>query len=349
MEFDKRQVDLVTVRTPLISRYRKFFRSLSKIARVQLITGTFVPTFDLGMNMSTILAYTRLLVRSLIKSRPMIMDINASVYTLLRSNKDLEVVDFRTPYPLELAWLGHDNLASLAKRMEKTVQDRLVFAANERMASLCKELGATSVRVVPNYPTRDFKSTVEPKKWKSTHGLLSDGHVALFTGSNTGWKIKSIYGLDLLLQGWKLVERSVDADDVDLVIVGGAPVDYVYSKMQSLGVRHLVLPGKVSSGDVANWIGCADVCLAPRTPSFPKHFYDDKDSTKISEYAALEKPIVAAGYAPSSQYLLVDQTPEALAEGIVKGLNGRITPSKPHYWEENEPLMLSLLEDFWFG
>jgi len=90
------------------------------------------------------------------------------------------------------------------------------------------------------------------------------------------------------------------------------------------------------------------VCLAPRTPGFPKRFYDDKDSTKISEYAALEKPIVAAGYAPSSQYLLVDQTPRAFAEGIMKGLDGKITPPKPHHWEENEPWMLTWLEDFWF-
>lgn len=348
MKFCERQVDLVTVRRPLVSRYRKFFRSISKIARVHLITGTVAPTFDLGMNISTVFAYTRLLIKSLIKSRPTMIDINASVYTLLRSNRDLEVVDFRTPYPLELAWLGHGNLASLAKRMEKTVQDRLVIAANERMASLCEELGAVTVRVIPNYPTRNFQLTVEPEKWKTTHGFSNEGHIALFTGSNTGWKIKSIYGLDLLLQSWKLVEHSVDADSANLVIVGGAPVEYVHSTMQSLGIRRLVLPGKVSRGEIANWIGCADVCLAPRTPSFPKHFYDDKDSTKISEYAAFEKPIVAAGYAPSSQYLLVDQTPEALAEGILKGLNGEITPPKPHYWEENEPLMLNLLEDFWF-
>ena len=345
MKFNERQVDLVTVRTPPALRYRKFFQSISKIARVHSVTGTVIPTHaNLGMNINTMLAYTMLLLKSFRKSHPTIIDINASVYTLLRSNRDL-VVDFRTPLPLELAWLGHRNLASLAKRMEKTIEDRLVIAANERMASVCKELCAASVLVIPNYPTRDFKPTVKPKKWKTIHGLAPDDHVVLFTGSKTRTRLKSIYGLDLLLESWKLVEHSADPH---LAILGDPPNDYVHRRVRSLNIRHLLLPGKVSLCDLANWINCADVCLAPRTPGFPQHLYDDKDSTKISEYAALEKPIVATGYAPSSQYLLVDQTPEAFAEGIMKGLNGRITPPKPHYWEENESLMLSLLEDFWF-
>lgn len=345
MKFNKRQVDLVAIRTPLPLRYRKFFQSISKIAHVHLITGTLVPTIHLGMNVSTVLAYTMLFFKPVRKLRPTLMDINASVYTLLRSRRDL-IVDFRTPLSLELAWLGHRNLASLAKRMEKNIQDRLAIAANNRMASVCKELGAVSVLVIPNYPTRDFKPTVKPEKWKVIHNLAPDGCVVLFAGCKTGWRFESIYGLDLLLQSWRLVERSADAD---LVILGDAPFDYVHEKMRSLNIRRLLLPGRVSLNDVANWINCADVCLAPRTPGFPQHFYDDKDSTKISEYVALEKPIVAAGYAPSSQYLLVSQDPEAFAEGIMKGLNGKINPPKPHYWEENEPTMLKLLEDFWFG
>lgn len=345
MKFNGRQVDLVTIRNPLPLRYRKFFHSISKIAQVHSISGTVIPTHaNLGMNINTVVAYAMLFFKSFKKSRPTIMDINASVYTLLRSNRDL-VIDFRTPLSLELAWFGHRNLASLAKRMEKTIQNRLAIAANERMASLCKELGAVSVKVIPNYPTKDFKPTVKPKKWKTIHGLASDGHVVLFTGSETRMRHKSIYGLDLLLESWKLVEHSVYPC---LVILGDPPNDYVQRRMRSLNIQHLLLPGRVSLCDVANWINCADVCLATRTPGFPQHFYDDKDSTKISEYVALEKPIVAAGYAPSNQYLLVDQTPEALAEGIMKGLNGRITPPKPHYWEENESFMLSWFEDFWF-
>lgn len=344
MKSDKRQVDLVTIRTPVPPRYKKLSRSIRKIAQVYLRTGFFIPTArSLGMNVSTVLAYATLFCKSFRRSRPAIVDIHASVYMLLSRNRNM-VVDFRTPFPLELEWFGYRNLASLARRMEKTIQNRLVIAANERMASLCKELGAVSVQVLPNYPTRDFKATVKPEKWKTMHGLDPEGHAVLFTSSKIRSRLRSIYGLDLLLESWKLVEQSADA----VLVILADPDEYLYMRMQSLGIRHLVLPGTASYCGVANWVNCADVCVAPRTPGFPKNFYDDKDSTKISEYAAFRKPIVAAGYAPSSQYLLVDQTPEALAEGIMKGLNGRITPPKPHYWEENESLMLSFLEDFWF-
>lgn len=340
--YRERQVDLVAIRRPLTLRYRKFFESISKIANVNTITGMHS---YLGMNIGTILAYTTLFLRSVGKLRPALMDINASVYTLLKGRKNV-VVDFRTPLWLELTWLGHGNLALLAKKMEKIVQDRLAIAPNARMASLCRELGASSLLVIPNYPTRDFKATVKPCEWKALHGLAPDCRVVLFTGSETEWRFESIYGLDLLLESWQLVERSVGAD---LVILGNAPIDYVHEKMPALNIERIHLFGRVSLNGVANWISCADVCLAPRTPGFPRAFYDDKDSTKISEYAAFEKPIVAAGYAPSSQYLLVSQAPEAVAEGVMKGLDGKIDPPRPHFWEDNEPTMLRWLRDVWFG
>jgi len=343
LKSNERQVDLITIRSPLPVRYGKILYSISKIAQVHLITGTLIPTVHLRMKIDTVLAYAVLLGKSFKRVGPAIMDNVALHSALLRSKKDL-VVDFRTPFPLELAWLGHRSLASLARAFEKVLQDlNLVFAANERMALLCKELGAVSVQVIPNYPTRSFKPTVESEKWKIEHGLVPEDRVVMFTG---GVRLREIYGLDLLLESWKLVENFEHS--CVLVILGDDSINYIKRRMRSMNIWRLLLPGRVSLNDVANWINCADVCLAPRTQGYPHHFYDDKDSTKISEYVALEKPIVATGYAPSNQYLLVDQTPEALAEGIMKGLNGRITPPKPHYWEENESLMLSLLEDFWF-
>jgi glycosyltransferase involved in cell wall biosynthesis len=295
------------------------------------------------MKMDTVLAYAILLVKSFNRSGPALVDNVALHSALRRSKKDL-VVDFRTPFPLELAWLGHRSIASVARAFERILQDlNLVLATNEKIALLCKELGAVFVQVIPNYPTRSFKPTVEPEKWKSQHDLAPEDRVVLFTG---GVRLREIYGLDLLLESWKLVENFETS--CVLIILGDDSTNYIKRRMQSLNIRRLLLPNRVISNDVANWISCADVCLAPRTPGFPQHFYDDKDSTKISEYAALEKPIVAAGYAPSNQYLLVDQNPEALAEGIMKGLDGKINPPQPHYWENNEQLLLKLLDDFWF-
>jgi glycosyltransferase involved in cell wall biosynthesis len=343
LKFYKRQVDLITIRSPTPIRYRKMLSSVSKMARVNLITGTLIPTVHLKMNVGTILSYASLLGKSFYRLGPAIIDVNAMACALLK-NKERLVVDFRTPFPLELRWLGHANLASLARVFEKTLQNvRLVIAANERMALLCRELGARSVRVIPNYPPRGFKPTLEPEKWKAKHGLQQDADVVLFTG---GERLREIYGLDLLLESWKLVENS--GKRCFLVILGDDSVDHITTRVRSLALQRIVLPGRVNVSDVANWINCSRVCVAPRTPGFPKDLYNDKDSTKISEYAALRKPIVAAGYSPSGQYLLVGQTSDTLAEGIMKGLDGKVNPPEPHYWEENEPEMLSFLEDFWF-
>lgn len=342
MELNERKVDLITVRQPLTGRFARFFRSINKISKVKLITGTFTSTIYLKMKANTLLAYALMFCKSIGKG-PALLDAVAAVCGAVRNRKDL-VVDFRMPLGPQLAWLGHPTLASIVHRMENFIVDgNLVIAPNEIIASMCREQGAVSVKVIPNYPTEDFKPTVSSRKWKVTHGFDPDGQVALFTG---GIWIREIYGLDMLLKSWKLVENSMNAD---LVILGDLPNDYMHKMMQTLNIGRLYLPGRISLNDVANWVNCADVCLAPRTPGFPSSFYDDKDSTKISEYAALEKPIVAAGYAPSRQYLLVDQTPDAFAEGILKGLDGKITPPKPHYWEENEPWMLTWLEDFWFA
>ena len=334
-------MDLITVRQPLTGRYVRLFQSISKISKVNLITGTLNSTIYLKMNRNTLLAYAIMFCKSIGKG-PALLDAVAAVIGFLRSRKDL-VVDFRMPLAPQLVWLGHRSLASIIQRLEDHIQDgNPVITPNERMASMCRERGAISVQVVPNYPTRNFKPTVSSRKWKVIHGLDPDGQLALFTG---GVWVREIYGLDMLLESWKLVENSTEAD---LVILGDLRKDYMHKMMRSLNIRRLHLTGRVGLHDVANWVNCADVCLAPRTPGFPKSFYDDKDSTKISEYAALEKPIIAAGYAPSSQYLLVDQNPKAFAEGIIKGLEGKITLPKPHYWEENEPMMLTWLEDFWF-
>lgn len=338
-----KRVGLITIRSPPPPRYDKILKSISKVAHVQLVTGTLFPTIHLRMNAGTVLAYLALSGKSIRWKRPALLDVVAAPCVLLGDKNSL-VVDFRTPFPSELEWLGHRFLASLARTFEKTLKSvNLAFAANEKMALMCKELGVKSVQVIPNYPTRNFRPTIKPEEWKTMQGLRATDRIVLFTG---GERLREIYGLDLLLDCWKSVEA---ADPSYLVILGDDSLCYIREKSRLLKIKHVLLPGRVNIGDVANWINCADVCLAPRTPGFPQHFYDDKDSTKISEYAALRKPIVAAGYSSSNQYLLVDQTPEALAEGILKGLNEKIDLPTPHFWEENEPIMLSLLEHFWFS
>ena len=338
-----KQINLVTLRSPTPARYNKMFSSLRKAFNANLITGTIVPTIHLRMNIGTIVTYSSLFSKVTITSKPTIIDVNALMCATLRQRKNL-AVDFRTPFSYELKWLGHSIMSSVARLMENTLGNvGLITAANELMAKYCIEKGATNVEVIPNYPSRDFKPSIEIEKWKALNGLSLNDIVVLFSG---GVRIKEIYGLDLLLESWKLVEDSVDAPT--LVILGDECVDYMRKKARSLMIKRLLLPGRVCVKDVANWINSADLCLAPRTPGFSDAFYNDKDSTKISEYATLLKPIVATCYAPSDQYLLVKPNPFDLSEGILRGLEGKIAPSKAHYWDDNEPKLLQAIDNFFY-
>ena len=219
----------------------------------------------------------------------------------------------------------------------------LMIAVNDLMAKYCTELGAKFVIVIPNYPVKTFQSSVDASKWKMMKGLPLSDNVVLFSG---GARVREIYGLDMLLKSWQIVQDLNKS--ANLVILGSDSIDYIRDFVKSQGLKRVILPGRVGMGDVANWINSARVCVAPRTPGFSDTFYNDQDSNKIAEYAAFKKPIVASGYAASEQYLRVPQDPESFAEGILKGLEGKIRPSICHFWDDNEPRLLKALESYWF-
>jgi len=75
-----------------------------------------------------------------------------------------------------------------------------------------------------------------------------------------------------------------------LVMLGNDSIDEVRRLSHFLGINVSFLPGRVDMGKVANWVNCADVCVAPRTPGFSDAFYNDKDSNKIAEYASFGNP-----------------------------------------------------------
>jgi glycosyltransferase involved in cell wall biosynthesis len=339
-----KKITLFTLRNPLPPRYSKMFSSLRKVFRTNLSTGTLFPTMNLKMNVGAFFAYANLFPRVLINEVPSIIDINALACARLNIRKDM-VVDCRTPLSYELEWLGHSILSSFARVVETAIKNvGLIIAVNEPLANYCANLGAKNIIIVPNYPTKVFRSSVKPEKWKTINNLSPNERVVLFSG---GVRLKEIYGLDLLLKSWKLVEESNDLGT--LVMLGNDSIDEVRRLSRSVGIKRLLLPGRVDMNNVANWVNCADVCVAPRTPGFSDAFYNDQDSNKIAEYASFGKPIIANSYAPSKQYLLVNANPVAFSEGIMKGLDGKVNSPKPHYWEENECMLLQSLDHFWSG
>lgn len=180
---------------------------------------------------------------------------------------------------------------------------------------------------------------MKPTVWRNNQEIRPETMVAVFIG---GGHMREIYGLDLLLESWRRVEAA--QPDSLLLIIGPLPNDSD-SQIRKLNLNHVKPLGVVPYAEVPEWIHIADCCSAPRTPGFPSMFYNDKDSTKISEYAALRKPIVATGYSPSNQYLLTEQNPAAFAEGILRCFDKLVSAATPHFWEDLEDNFLGIAQD----
>ena len=323
---------------------RRFASSLSKVNDVRIIKPWFSPYHSVYLvslkgDTQTLLKFGSLILQTLPVKNPIFLDsIDVLVFPCLTRKVILE---FSTPLHIEMEWLGYRTFCKFAHRMLNLFikKSMLVVCANRVMEEYCIDLGAGQTCVVPNYPERDFMATVNTENWREIHGIPIDSEVAIFV---SGGRMREIYGLDLLLHSWKLVERY--RENVMLIIIGPAPFEWLRNHARKLGLESIRPIGGQNHKDIPNWINASDVCLAPRTPGFPSEWYNDKDSTKISEYAALKKPIVAAGYLPSNQYLLVDRKPKALAEGILRAFDGKVKPAEPRFWEENEDRFLKAVK-----
>lgn len=333
---------------------QKFYRTLNKHFSVSLLlpesnnSRNSVYLITLGKNLSSFLKLLKLTFASATRVGQgiKIVDVIDSSFFLSPMEKEL-VLLFGTPMQHEMRWLRYPKFAV---KYVKFAQDllirkaQLVIAYNEMMAEYCKLVGAHEVIICPNYPLQNFKPTISKDAFIASSEIPKNTKIALFVA---GGRMLEIYGLELLINAWSLVEKKLR--DVCLVILGPAPTFWIKQSVEKLGIKHLFVFGLVPHSSLPNWINVADVCLAPRTPGFPVEFYNDKDSTKINEYAALSKPIVACGYSPSPRYLLVSQTPHELAEGILKAFAGEVRPATPHYWEENESLIINTINKVFNG
>jgi glycosyltransferase involved in cell wall biosynthesis len=333
---------------------QKFYRTLNKHFSVSLLLPesnnpeNSVYLITLGKNLSSFLKLFKLTLASTARVGQGIKIVDVIDSGFFPSPIEKKVVLlFGTPMHPEMQWLRYPKFAV---KYVKFAQDllikkaQLVIAYNEMMGEYCEEVGAHEVIMCPNYPLKNFKPATSKNAFIASSKIPKNTKIALFVA---GGRMLEIYGLELLTKAWSLVEKKLR--DVCLVIVGPAPTFWIKQSVEKLGIKHLFVVSPVPYSSLPNWINVADVCLAPRTPGFPVEFYNDKDSTKINEYAALSKPIVACGYSPSPRYLVVPQTPHGLAEGILKAFAGEVRPATPHYWEENESLIIDTITKIFNG
>lgn len=340
---NQRDVCFVTP-NPTLPRTRRLIRTIRQFAMLRLVT-VWPPRYSsLKFDIESMVKLSSLSMKGLRNADLVIMEITAMVpFPYLFKTL---VLDYSTPLSAEISYLqGNEWLRRMMERSEKALvrHARIVVVSNQMMAEHCKQLGARKTLLLPNFPNKSFQPTIDKDTWRIDHAIPLESKVALFTA---GWRLKEIYGLDLLLESWKAVEKSLE--DSYLVIVGPRPqgdmsIDELRMEIDRFELKNVILAGWQDKAGLANWIHSADVCLAPRTPGFPSKWYNDQDSTKISEYAALNKPIVATGYSSSPQYVLVRQNPESFSEGILKGFEDKVRSAEPHFWEENEGEILRVI------
>jgi glycosyltransferase involved in cell wall biosynthesis len=263
-----------------------------------------------------------------------VIDVFASPF--LRNKR--YILDIRCPVPIELKWLGYNALAQMVEPMlKRCVNDaRIMIAASDLMLDYAHNYGKCQYEfVIPNCPSRSINQKFSKDEARKELGIDSAKQMGLFL---TSGRLRKIYGIDLLISTWMRVRKNLQ--DSALYIVGPfEELGLERNHLSKLRERGIFFTGQVNHETVAMWILASDVCLSQRTPGFPTRYYNHQDSLKISEYAALRKPIVAAGYAASPQYISAKQTPEGYSEAILEAFLGNAPVPNPSYWEDNKAIL----------
>lgn len=316
---------------------KKFTSSLGKIYDVRIRTSVLNPTKEslvtLTPSIRTLVRVLSLSAHSIAPYERVFLDSMDSMFVRPVLSESL-VLEYSTCLPMELEWLKYPRyLVEYAASVESFALKHaaLVTTPNELIASYAESQGAKRICLMPNYPLKSFRPRFASYLWRKKHGIAVDTKVVLFMA---GGHMREIYGLDLLLESWRHVQL-IQPNSLLLIIGPPGRMDLALL-LRELKVGNVRAMGTVSHDELPDWVQIADCCVAPRTFGFPSTLYNDKDSTKISEYAALRKPVVATGYSDSDQYLLTAQNPIAFAEGILQCLDGHIRPARSHFWEDFE-------------
>jgi glycosyltransferase involved in cell wall biosynthesis len=198
---------------------------------------------------------------------------------------------------------------------------------NDILAHKLRERTGKQVRVVPNYPSRSFRARRDPVEVRASLNFSGEG-LALFVGNLT-----DTYDFELIMSSARILPS------VEFWIAGPGRKE---AQLRSECPKNVKLLGKVPHEDVPDLIGAADVCLAPIRAYQKDIVHNDQDVWKISEYAALGKPIVATNLAPSTQYELVEDYPSEFSRAIERALAGKVRPAVPRFWEDvSEPALMN--------
>ena len=200
----------------------------------------------------------------------------------------------------------------------------LIFPISKWMKEELVNEGITEWKMMP------LPMGVNPELFSSnTKGVnirkdynLNDAKVILYIGA-----LAKFRELDIMILAFSKVKKQ--EDNVKLLIVGKREdrgnLEELASKLE-IGEDVIIFTGQVPYFDVPYYIAAADVCLCPVPPS---SIYKVSSPTKMFEYMAMGKPVVANEEIPEQKKviqesgggILVKFEAESFAGGIIKLLN----------------------------
>jgi glycosyltransferase involved in cell wall biosynthesis len=205
-------------------------------------------------------------------------------------------------------------------RLQEKLSIRLaneVMTVNEPLAERLRGLGVRSDRltVVLNSPDlRLFDAAAHPRREFMTDGTLR----IVYTGALT-----PTYELDVLLRAAASIVRARPSLEWTATLYGrGDAQPALEALARELGIADRIeFPGRIPIEDVPAAVASGDIGIAP-TRLDP--FTGMSLSTKVLEYAAMEKPVVASRlptveryFAPDTLSVYEPGDPESLAAAIL--------------------------------
>ena len=202
------------------------------------------------------------------------------------------IYDVRNPWAEEVFDIrGAKTFSKVCGVIERFLTKRadIVIAANRVLAERALSWGAKKVFSVPNYPSEDFKPTVDSSEFKRSLGL-DRKRIVLFIGNFE--KVECAYDLAKLFKD--VVKRVPDAI---LLFVGDGPQkEAIETFIEENGLEDSIrVIGRVPHSEIPNWISIADICVTPRSEKMRSSpFYCPESIWKVTEALYLGRPVIAS-------------------------------------------------------
>lgn len=249
------------------------------------------------------------------------------------------VYDVRNPWGREMYDLtGSNFILRICELLELTLTKRadVVIAANRKLAERAKAWGTKKIFIVPNYPPKTFRPTINAKEMKRIHNLEGK-KIVMFTGNLS----KVECPLDLVQLFPQVLEEMPEAV---LVIVGDGEQKHLidhFIKTNNLE-ENVRLIGRVPRVMIPNWLSVADAIVVPRDVRMKSApYYCPESIWKVTEALSLGKPVISCpvgGFVNSSWAGIRVAPLENFHKAIIKTLKSPPKVRTPNdiVWENCE-------------